>query len=117
MLHESLQTLSSFFLSAYDGHSGWANSKALELAGISSETKFTGYGEIVRNAAGEPTGALKEGAQGLVRRLIPEPTRQQQLDALRQGLKLAASLGITSMQNASGTEEEVEHWRERASLA
>ena len=91
------------FLSAYDGHSAWVNSKALELAGITNETKFTGYGEIVRNAAGEATGALKEGAQGLVRRLLPQPTHEEQLNALRQGLKLAASLGITSLQNASGS--------------
>lgn len=100
------------FLSAYDGHSGWANSRALELAGINSQTKFTGFGEIVRNAAGEPTGALKEGAQSLVRRLLPEPTREEQLAALRQGLKLAASLGITSLQNASGSPAEFSLYEE-----
>lgn len=96
------------FLSAYDGHSAWVNSKALELAGVDQETKFSGFGKIVRNAAGEPTGALLEGAQGLVRRLLPEPTREQKLDALRQGLSLAASLGLTSLQNASGSPEEFE---------
>ncbi|MGE0128168.1 MAG: amidohydrolase [Blastocatellales bacterium] len=95
------------FLRAYDGHSGWANSRALQLAGITHETKFDGYGEIVRDASGEPTGALKEGAQRLVRRLIPEPTREQKLEALRQGMKMAASLGITSIQNASGSPEEL----------
>lgn len=100
------------FLSAYDGHSGWANSKALQLAEINSQTKFAGYGEIVRDAAGEPTGALKEGAQSLVRRLIPQPTREQKLEALRQGLKLAASLGITSLQNASGSAEEFSLYEE-----
>ncbi|MDQ3010406.1 MAG: amidohydrolase [Acidobacteriota bacterium] len=94
------------FLRAYDGHSGWANSKALELAGINSQTKFTGYGEIVHDAAGEPTGALKEGAQSLIARLIPPLTREQKLDALRQGLKLIGSLGITSLQNASGSADE-----------
>jgi hypothetical protein len=95
------------FLIAYDGHSGWANSKALQLAGITRETKFDGYGEIVRDASGEPTGALKEGAQRLVRRLIPEPTREQKLEALRQGMKMSASLGITSIQNASGSPDEL----------
>jgi hypothetical protein len=95
------------FLSAYDGHSGWANSRALELAGITRETRFDGFGEIVRDASGDPTGALKEGAQGLVRRLIPEPTREQKLDALRQGMQLAARLGITSIQNANGSPEEL----------
>ncbi len=100
------------FLRAYDGHSAWANSKALELAGINARTKFTGYGEIVHDAVGEPTGALKEGAQSLISRLIPPLTREQKLDALRQGLKLAASLGITSLQNASGTPEEFSLYEE-----
>ncbi len=100
------------YLRAYDGHSAWVNSKALELAGINGQTKFTGYGEIVRDASGEPTGALKEGAQSLVSRLLTPPTREQKLDALRQGLKLAASLGITSLQNASGTPEEFSLYEE-----
>jgi len=95
------------FLRAYDGHSGWANSKALQLAGITRDTKFDGYGHIVRDAQGEPTGALKEGAQSLIARLIPQPTREQKLDALRQGMKLAASLGITSIQNASGSPDDL----------
>ncbi len=94
------------FLSAYDGHSAWVNSKALQLAGVTRETKFDGYGEVVRDASGEPTGALKEGAQSLVRKFIPEPAREQKLDALRRGMKMAASLGITSIQNANGSPEE-----------
>jgi hypothetical protein len=100
------------FLRAYDGHSGWANSKALQLAGITRDTRFDGYGEIVRDEAGEPTGALKEGAQRLVARLLPEPTREQRLDALRQGMKMAASLGITSIQNASGSPDELSLYEE-----
>src|SRR5262249_15480571 len=42
----------------------------------------------------------------LVARLLPAPTREQKLAALRQAMKLAASLGITSIQNASGSPEE-----------
>ncbi len=95
------------FLRAYDGHSAWANSRALQLAGVGRETKFDGFGEIVRDASGDPTGAFKEGAQNLVARLIPAPTREQKLQALRDGLKLAASLGMTSLQNASGSPEEL----------
>jgi len=100
------------FLQAYDGHSGWANSKALQLAGITRNTIFDGYGEIVRDASGEPTGALKEEAQRLVSRLIPEPARERKLEALRQGMKLAASLGITSIQNAGGSPEELSLYEE-----
>jgi predicted amidohydrolase YtcJ len=100
------------FLRAYDGHSGWANSKALQLAGITRDTKFDGFGEIVRDSSGEPSGALKEGAQALVSRLIPEPARERKLDALRRGMKLAASLGITSIQNASGSPDEFSLYEE-----
>ncbi|MFZ4627209.1 MAG: amidohydrolase [Blastocatellia bacterium] len=100
------------FLSAYDGHSGWANTAALKRAGIDASTTYEGFGEIVRNEAGEPTGMLKEGAQSLVRRLIPSPTRAEKLAALRQGLTLASSLGLTSLQNASGSPEELSLYEE-----
>ena len=91
------------FLRAYDGHTGWANSKALRIAEITRATRFEGFGEIVRDpSSGEPTGCLKEGAQRLVSRHIPQPDRARKLAALEKGMKLAASLGITSIQNASG---------------
>jgi predicted amidohydrolase YtcJ len=100
------------YLKAYDGHTGWANSMALRISEVRKDSRFTGYGEIVRDANGQPTGALKEGAMALVARHVPEMTRAQKTAALRRGLTLAASLGITSMQNASGDEEEVSLYAE-----
>lgn len=100
------------YLRAYDGHTGWCNSKALELAGVTRATKFEGFGEIVRDSNGEPTGVLKEGAQTLVRRLVPNPSQARKLDALRQGMQLAASLGITSIQNASGSADDLALYQE-----
>jgi predicted amidohydrolase YtcJ len=100
------------YLRAYDGHTGWCNSKALELAGVTRDTKFEGFGEIVRDQNGEPTGTLKEGAQSLVRRLVPNPSQTKKLDALRQGIQLAASLGITSIQNASGSADDIALYQE-----
>jgi len=94
------------FLRAYDGHTGLANSKALELAGINRDTPYTGFGEIVKDENGEPTGALLEGAQSLISEVVPEASREEQLNALRQGMKYVASLGITSVQNANGDVEE-----------
>lgn len=96
------------YLSAYDGHTGWANSKALEIAGVTKASEFTGFGELVRDANGEPTGVLKEGAQGLVRSKIPRATREQQIEALKRGFRNAWSLGITSIQNAHGNPGETE---------
>jgi predicted amidohydrolase YtcJ len=96
-----------------DGHTAWANSKALALASVTRDTRFSGFGELVLDEkSGEPTGCLKEGAMSLVSRLLPPVTRPQQLQALQQGLKLAASLGITSFLNASGSRDEVSLYEE-----
>ena len=95
------------FLRAYDGHSGWANPMAMKLAGITNQTKPAGFGQIVLDAKGIPTGTLLEDAQLLVSKFIPSPSRETQLEALLQGLKMVSSLGITSMQNASGSVNEL----------
>lgn len=101
------------FLASYDGHTGWANTRALELAGVTADAKFEGFGDIVvEEGTRQPTGILKEGAQALVRAVIPEPSRTRKLAALRRALELAASLGITSIQNASGSAAEVELYQE-----
>jgi predicted amidohydrolase YtcJ len=100
------------YLKAYDGHTGWANSMALRMSEVLKDTRFPGYGEIVRDPDGEPTGALKEGAMGLVARHVPQMTRPKKLAALSRGLELAASLGITSMQDAGGEAEEVSLYAE-----
>jgi predicted amidohydrolase YtcJ len=88
------------FLTAYDGHTAWVNSKALEVAGVDRESEPEGPGEIVRDpTTGEPTGALKEeGAMQLVRRSIPRPSRDELLTALRNGMAYAHRFGITSIQ-------------------
>jgi predicted amidohydrolase YtcJ len=96
------------YIRAYDGHTAWANSKALELAGIGRNYKFIGFGEVARDGNGEPTGILKEDAMGLVSSLIPKKSREENLAALRLGMMRAAELGITSIQNANGSVEETE---------
>jgi predicted amidohydrolase YtcJ len=108
--HETMRVLDidrPVFIRAYDGHSAYANPKALEIAGLDEQTPFTGFGEIVKDKNGKLTGALKESAMGLVGDLIPEDTFEDQLNGLRKGLAYAASLGITSVQNASGSENDL----------
>ncbi len=53
------------------------NSKALDLAGITKDTPDPSAGVIVRDAQGEATGVLKESAQALIDKVIPEPTRAE----------------------------------------
>jgi predicted amidohydrolase YtcJ len=90
------------FLSAFDGHSSWANSKALEMAKITRDTPDPPNGKIVRDANGDPTGALKESAGELVSSLIPKPTREQRLEALRLGMHEANKVGLTRVHSAGG---------------
>ena len=89
------------FLEGYDGHTYWVNSKALVLAGITRDTRDPPNGTIVRDPkTGEATGALKESAQGLVAKIIPKPSRVEQLLALRAGMKWANEHGITRVHSA-----------------
>lgn len=99
-------------LEAYDGHTSWANSRALEAAGITRNTPDPSGGTIVRDEQGEPTGALKEAAVALVEKVVPQPTRAEKLYALRQGLAEARRAGLTSIVNATGTVEELELYAE-----
>ncbi|UCC32588.1 MAG: amidohydrolase [Phycisphaerales bacterium] len=90
-----------------DGHSALANSAALRLAGIdASGPPDPKGGEIQRDPnTGEPTGILKESAMELVGRLIPDPTPDENYEALRRAMKHANSLGVTSIHNMSSRAE------------
>jgi predicted amidohydrolase YtcJ len=91
------------FLEGYDGHTYWANSKALALAGISRETPDPPNGAIVRDPkSGEATGALKESAQELIAKIVPKPSRAEKLLALRAGMKWASEHGLTRVHSAGG---------------
>jgi predicted amidohydrolase YtcJ len=88
------------FLPNRDGHGAWVNSRALELAGIDASTPDPADGRIERDADGSPSGALQEGAQYLVSRLIPETTVDDWYDGLLAAQRYLLSLGITGWQDA-----------------
>jgi hypothetical protein len=93
---------------AYDGHTTWANSKALQAAGITGATPDPVNGIIMKDPkTGEPTGVLKEAAQSLMTRVVPRPTDEDRRSALRAAVAEASRLGVTSIQNASGSPDEL----------
>ncbi len=95
------------FLVGYDGHTSWANSKALALAGVNKDTPNPANGAIVRDPkTGEATGALKESASSLVGKLVPKLTRAEKLTALRAGMHWANENGLTRVHSAGGDFEE-----------
>ncbi|MFH8517374.1 amidohydrolase [Streptomyces gelaticus] len=83
-----------------DHHGAWANTRALELAGVGRDTPDPDDGRIEREADGTPSGVLQEGATGLVARLVPEKTATDRLDGLLRAQRLLHSLGITGWQDA-----------------
>lgn len=83
-----------------DHHGAWVNSTALRLAGVTASTPDPSDGRIERDAAGEPTGMLHEGAMDLVTALVPEPTTAEQVAALLEAQAYLHSLGITGWQDA-----------------
>lgn len=93
------------FVRRLDGHMGLANSFALKISGINYDTPDPPGGLIVRDADGGPTGVLKDAAMNLVTDKIPALTGVQRLDAARAASQHAASLGVTSVQDMSGSDD------------
>ena len=90
------------FVRRIDGHVGWANSRALKIAGINNDTKNPQGGEIVRlENNNDPIGILKETAMDLVQKWIPEDSQEDKYQAAINAIKLANSYGITSVQDNS----------------
>jgi len=93
----------AFFMSA-DGHTGWANSRALALAEVTATTPDPQGGRIERDAAREPTGTLRDAAAMLVARHAPAPSNAEIKAAIVRSIALANSFGITSVHDANVAE-------------
>jgi hypothetical protein len=88
------------YLSRVDGHAGWVNSKALELAQISKDTPDPQGGKIIRDGNGKATGVFVDAAENYIMEVIPEPTEVERKRALEEALEQMASMGLTSVHDA-----------------
>jgi predicted amidohydrolase YtcJ len=89
------------FLVRIDGHIAVANGRALQLGSVTLASRDPQGGHIDRNENGEPTGILRETAQGAVQGVIPKPTHQRRREALELALADLAAHGVTSAQDYS----------------
>jgi len=87
------------------GHSGWANSVALKLAGVTRDTPNPPNGIIEKDASGEPTGILRESASGLVGVKVPPPTRDETNRALKWAMDTMVAQGIVALDDAGVSED------------
>ena len=105
---DAITTTRPIYLLSEDGAASWVNSRALKAAGIVRRAKDPENGRIVKDSRGEPTGILEGEATALVSALLPKPTREERIEALRAGLAAAQRHGITSLQTTAATLEDVE---------
>jgi predicted amidohydrolase YtcJ len=88
------------YLSNRDGHGAWANTRALELAGVDARTPDPADGRIEREPHGGPQGTLHEGAANLVAALLPELSVEERLTGLLLAQQHLHARGVTAWQDA-----------------
>jgi predicted amidohydrolase YtcJ len=88
------------YLSNRDGHGAWANTRALELAGLDARTPDPPDGRIERAPDGSPQGTLHEGAASLVGDLVPDISFDERLSGLLLAQRHLHARGITAWQDA-----------------
>ena len=88
------------WLSRVDGHAGWANSIAMELAGVDRSTEDPDGGQIIRDADSNPTGVFIDNAMALIRSEIPATSMEEQKFALQTAMFELAKQGLTSVHDA-----------------
>ena len=94
------------FVNRLDGHMALANSLALKMAKVTKETKDPPGGVVVRDPkTGEPTGVLKDGAEELVDRVVPEKSFEEKHAAALAATEHAAKMGVTSVTDMSAGDD------------
>lgn len=102
------------WLTRIDGHAGWANSRALEIAGITRDTPSPAGGEIIKDEQGEPTGVLIDTAMQLVRKHIPAATDDQLMAYQTAAFQRLLSEGITQVHDAGVSAQALQGYQAHA---
>lgn len=85
------------FVNRYDGHMAFANTKALQMAGITNTTEAPPGGEIIKDKKGEPTGMLKDEAMALMNQAIPDPSEKELDEYFAAAQQYAFENGVTQV--------------------
>lgn len=97
-----------------DGHAGWANTKAMSLAGITKDTQSPDGGEIIRLPDGSPSGIFIDNAMALISKEVPSPSKTELTSIMINGMKDLARQGLTNVHDAGATPLELEIYKELA---
>lgn len=100
------------WFSRIDGHAGWANRAAMELAGVDATTPDPDGGMIIRDSEGRPTGTFVNNAMRYITQHIPSPSLEDQKMALRSAMQALAAEGLTSVHDAGVNSTTLQAYRE-----
>ncbi|MEX2217196.1 MAG: amidohydrolase family protein, partial [Phycisphaerales bacterium] len=95
------------WLRRVDGHAAIANRGAMELAGVTRETKSPSGGEIVRDEKGEPTGVFVDNAMALIQMVIPASARGEPEELILKAQEMCLASGLTSVHDAGVSPGEI----------
>lgn len=104
------------WLERVDGHAGWANSRAIDLAGVTAATRDPNGGRIERGAGGKPAGVFVDGATALVAKVVPAPTPRELNAAFLAAQEKLLSLGVTATADMGSSVEDWLTYRRMADL-
>ena len=114
--HDKLSEISPnnpVWLKHASGHAGFANKKAMDIAGVSNETEFGFGGEIIKDLSGAPTGVFNERAQGLISKHADSNLGDNSdLKAIELAVNACLENGITSFHDAGTSAKAIEILRE-----
>ncbi len=109
---EQAQSDTPMWFSRIDGHAGWANRAAMELAGVDASTPDPDGGMIIRDSEGRPTGTFVNNAMRYITQHIPSPSVEDQKMALTQAMQALAAEGLTSVHDAGISSTTVQAYKE-----
>jgi len=99
------------WLRRVDGHAGWANTKAMQLAGITKDTQSPSGGEIIRLKDGSPSGVFIDNAMALIAKEVPSLSEAELTSVMINGMKDLASQGLTNVHDAGATPQELKIYK------
>lgn len=99
------------WLSRVDFHAGWANTKAMQLAGVTKDTPDPQGGRIERDADGNPTGVFVDAAMDLIAKVVPQPDEKERAAAFQAALDHLNAQGLTSVHDAGVSKQEIDLMR------
>ena len=102
------------YLTRVDGHAGLANAAAMRAAGVTTATADPSGGRVERTATREPTGVFVDNAQGLVERVIPAPTREDDRSAIRAAIGQSHRYGLVGVHDAGESRATIDLLEEMA---